>query len=68
MEKFGDEGHKKGYCLYKVGCKGPVTFSNCSVQKFCDIGAWPVGAGHPCMGCTEPDFWDRMKFYKPIGE
>jgi len=68
VEKFGDEGHKKGYCLYKVGCKGPVTFSNCSVQKFCDIGAWPVGAGHPCMGCTEPDFWDRMKFYKPIGE
>ncbi len=67
VEKFGDEGHKKGYCLYKVGCKGPITFANCSVLKFCDVGAWPVGAGHPCMGCTMPDFWDKMKFYKPIG-
>jgi len=65
-EKFGDEGHRKGYCLYKLGCKGPITHSNCSVIKFCDIGAWPVGAGHPCMGCTEPNFWDEMKFYKPI--
>ncbi len=68
VERFGDENHKKGYCLYKVGCKGPVTFSNCSVLKFCDVGAWPVGCGAPCIGCTEPDFWDKRKFFKPIME
>ena len=67
-EKFGDEGHRKGYCLYKLGCKGPVTYANCSVIRFCDVGAWPVGAGHPCMGCTMPNFWDEMEFYKPILE
>jgi hydrogenase small subunit len=27
--EFGDEGHRKGYCLYKVGCKGPETYANC---------------------------------------
>jgi hydrogenase small subunit len=53
--QFGDEGHRKGYCLYKLGCKGPETFANCPVQLFNDVGsgAWPVGTGHPCFGCTE---------------
>uniref|UniRef100_A0A7V6CDV4 Twin-arginine translocation signal domain-containing protein n=1 Tax=Thermodesulfobacterium geofontis TaxID=1295609 RepID=A0A7V6CDV4_9BACT len=67
-EKFGDEGHRKGYCLYKVGCKGPVTYANCPVIRFCDVGTWPVGSGHPCIGCTEPNFWDDMSpFYESLG-
>jgi hydrogenase small subunit len=25
---------------------------------------WPIGAGHPCLGCTERGFWDTMSpFY-----
>ncbi len=54
-EKFGDEGHRQGYCLYQVGCKGPITHANCPSILFCDVGAgaWPVGTGHPCFGCTE---------------
>ncbi len=23
--QFGDEGHRHGYCLYQLGCKGPIT-------------------------------------------
>ncbi len=60
VERFGDEGAKLGYCLYKVGCKGPYTFNNCSRQKFNQFTSWPVQAGHGCMGCSEPDFWDVM--------
>ncbi|GAB4273284.1 MAG: hydrogenase small subunit [Deferrisomatales bacterium] len=52
---FGDEGHRQGHCLYQLGCKGPATFSNCSVTRFNDADTWPVGVGHPCIGCTEPD-------------
>ena len=22
--------------------------------------SWPIGSGHPCLGCTEPNFWDTM--------
>ncbi len=67
-EKFGDEGHRKGYCLFKLGCKGPVTYSNCPAIRFCDVGVWPVSAGHPCLGCTEPNFWDDMSpFYESLG-
>jgi hydrogenase small subunit/[NiFe] hydrogenase small subunit len=59
-EEFGDFGHKNGYCLYKLGCKGPETFSNCPSVRFNDVDVWPVSAGHGCVGCTEPDFWDSM--------
>jgi hydrogenase small subunit len=53
--EFGDEGHRKGWCLYKLGCKGPETYANCPAILFGDVGkgAWPVGIGHPCFGCTE---------------
>ncbi|MCA8906976.1 MAG: hydrogenase small subunit [Rhodospirillaceae bacterium] len=53
--EFGDEGHRQGWCLYYLGCKGPETWANCPAIGFNDIGesAWPVGIGHPCFGCTE---------------
>jgi hydrogenase small subunit len=51
---FGDEGHRNGHCLYKLGCKGPQTHANCSLLDYCEVpGAWPIGIGHPCVGCTE---------------
>lgn len=61
--KFGDEGHRQGYCLYRLGCKGPETHANCSIQHFGEVpGAWPIGIGHPCVGCTE----QRIAFRVPM--
>lgn len=69
VEEWGDEAAQKGWCLYKVGCKGPYTFSNCSKVRFNDGISWPVMAGHGCIGCTEPAFWDSMApLEKPIAE
>ncbi len=53
--QFGDDGHRQGFCLYKLGCKGPQTYANCPSILFNEVGggAWPVGTGHPCFGCTE---------------
>jgi len=69
VEEFGDEGAKKGYCLYKVGCKGPYTFNNCSRERFNQHTSWPVQAGHGCIGCSEPDFWDTMgPFERPLDD
>ncbi len=51
---FGDDGHRKGWCLYELGCKGPETHANCATLHFGEIaGSWPIGVGHPCVGCTE---------------
>jgi len=67
VEQFGDDAHKQGYCLYKVGCKGPQTYANCPAVRFNDVDVWPVSVGHGCMGCTEPDFWDTMTpFYERL--
>ena len=60
VEVFDDEAARKGWCLYKVGCKGPATFSPCPIFLWNTRTSWPIGAGHPCIGCTEPGFWDTM--------
>lgn len=65
-EQFGDENHSQGHCLYKLGCKGPATFANCSVQRFNDVGVWPVSVGHPCIGCTEPGIIFDMSIYDKV--
>jgi quinone-reactive Ni/Fe-hydrogenase small subunit len=69
VQHFGDAGAKDGYCLYKVGCKGPYTFNNCSQERFNQHTSWPIQAGHGCIGCSEPDFWDTMgPFEEPLAD
>lgn len=60
VESFDDEAARRGWCLYRVGCKGPATFSPCPIFLWNTRTSWPIGAGHPCIGCTEPFFWDSM--------
>ncbi len=64
---WGDQGHRDGWCLYKMGCRGPRTRSNCSKVKWNDGSCWPVEAGHGCVGCASSGFWDkRSPFYVPL--
>jgi hydrogenase small subunit len=65
---FDDEGARKGWCLYKLGCKGPVTYNACATAKWNSGVSWPVEAGHGCIGCSEPAFWDRGGFYQPLSQ
>ena len=67
VTEFGSEEAALGYCLYKVGCRGPETYNNCSIVKFNDGTSWPVQAGHPCIGCSQPEFWDKFTpFYQEL--
>lgn len=67
VEQFGSEEAALGYCLYKMGCRGPETYNNCPIVKFNDGTSFPIQAGHPCIGCSEPDFWDKMTpFYEEM--
>ncbi len=65
VEAWGDEGHRKGWCLYKMGCKGPVGFMNCPSIRWNEGTSWPVGAGHGCIACAAPNFWE-MPAYEPV--
>lgn len=61
---FDDEGAREGWCLYKLGCKGPTTYNACASMKWSGGLSFPVQSGHPCLGCSEPNFWDGGGFYQ----
>ena len=64
VTEWGDEGHRQGWCLYKMGCKGPSATFNCPIVQWNDHTSWPVRAGHGCIACASPRFWDHMSpFY-----
>ncbi len=66
VEEWGDEGAKNNFCLYKMGCKGPMTFNNCSIVRYNEAVNWPIGVGRGCIGCSEPDFWDKYAYERPM--
>jgi len=68
VEEWGDEGAENNFCLYKMGCKGPMTFNNCSIVRYNEAVNWPIGAGHGCIGCSEPDFWDKYAYERPMAD
>lgn len=62
---FDDAGARAGWCLLELGCKGPTTRNACSTVRWNGVSN-PVESGHPCLGCSEPGFWDQGSFYKPV--
>jgi hydrogenase small subunit len=63
---FDDEGARNGWCLYELGCKGPTTHNACATAKWNNGVSFPIESGHPCLGCSEPNFWDAGSFYQPL--
>lgn len=66
VESWDDENAKKGYCLYKMGCRGPVTYNACGVIRWNNGVSFPIQSGHPCIGCSEANFWDNGPFYQHL--
>ncbi len=64
VQAWGDADHIAGHCLFKMGCRGPRARSNCNKVYWNGWTNWPVAAGHGCLACTAPHFWDSQKnFY-----
>ncbi|AGB73471.1 MULTISPECIES: hydrogenase small subunit [Rhizobium] len=68
VEEWDDEGARKGYCLYKMGCKGPTTYNACSTVRWNGGVSFPIQSGHGCIGCSEQNFWDAGSFYSRLTE
>ena len=66
VESWDDEAAKLGYCLYKMGCKGPSTYNACPTTRWNDGVSYPIQSGHGCLGCAEQNFWDYGSFYDRI--
>ncbi|MDD3518610.1 MAG: hydrogenase small subunit [Chromatiales bacterium] len=65
-KRFDDAGARAGWCLYELGCKGPTTYNACATVKWNQGLTFPIQSGHGCIGCSEPNFWDKGSFYKPL--
>jgi hydrogenase small subunit len=66
VESWDDDGARKGWCLYKMGCRGPSTYNSCSTFKWNNGVSFPIGSGHGCIGCSEENFWDNGPFYQRL--
>jgi len=66
VESFDDENAKRGFCLYKMGCRGPVTYNACGVTRWNNGVSFPIQSGHGCIGCSEANFWDNGPFYQHL--
>ena len=66
VEAWDDENARKGYCLYKMGCRGPTTYNACSTIRWNEGVSFPIQSGHNCIGCSEDDFWDKGPFYERL--
>jgi hydrogenase small subunit len=67
-ETFDDQNAKDGYCLYKLGCKGPMTYNSCGTIKWNNGVSYPIQSGHGCIGCSEDSFWDNGPFYERLAK
>jgi hydrogenase small subunit len=52
-KKFSDP-----YCMYQLGCKGPVTYADCPKRMWNSGTNWCIGANSICIGCVNPGFPD----------
>ncbi|MCB1043133.1 MAG: hydrogenase small subunit [Acidobacteria bacterium] len=66
VASWDDENARRGYCLYKMGCRGPVTYNACGVTKWNEGTSFPIQSGHGCIGCSEAGFWDNGPFYQHL--
>ena len=48
-------------CMFKLGCRGPVTRVDCPIRKWNDRVNWPIGDNSPCIGCAMFGFPDKME-------
>ena len=66
VEHFDDDASKAGWCLYKVGCRGPETYNSCGNLRWWNGLSYPIQSGHGCIGCSEKGFWDNDNFYQRL--
>lgn len=55
-----NDPNQKDWCLYEKGCKGPDTYSDCSIRRWNDGTNFCIDCGAGCQSCAEPDFYAAM--------
>jgi hydrogenase small subunit len=67
LEDWNDNNPDFKLCMFKMGCKGPVTYADCPTRRWNSAVNWCVGANAPCHGCAEPSFYENFApLYQPL--
>jgi hydrogenase small subunit len=67
LEDWNDVNPDFNLCMFKMGCKGPVTYADCPTRRWNSKVNWCVGNNAPCHGCAEPAFYqDLAPLYEPL--
>jgi hydrogenase small subunit len=56
------------YCLFELGCKGPLTHADCPIRLWNSGTNWCVGSNGPCIGCAELGFPDNVSPFRKVSE
>lgn len=48
-------------CMFRLGCRGPVTRVDCPVREWNGYVNWPIEDDTPCIGCAQFGFPDLME-------
>ncbi|MDF3001933.1 MAG: hydrogenase (NiFe) small subunit HydA [Bacillota bacterium] len=48
-------------CMFMLGCRGPMTTTDCPIRKWNERINWPVQANTNCIGCAQYGFPDGME-------
>jgi len=74
-DRYDDAGAKAGWCLYRLGCRGPETYASCGNLRWYQGMSYPIQSGAACIGCANKNFWDsgasfseRLPKYGPLGD
>lgn len=67
LEDWNSQNPDMNLCMFKMGCKGPVTYADCPTRRWNSAVNWCVGANAPCHGCAEPTFYENLApLYEPL--
>lgn len=55
-DKFGQPE-----CMFKLGCRGPITKTYCPIGRWNNTDNWPIGNNTTCIGCAAQGFPDTMQ-------
>ncbi|MEJ5260599.1 MAG: hydrogenase small subunit [Anaerohalosphaeraceae bacterium] len=56
-------------CLFKLGCLGPLTRTECPHRQWNGGVNWCIRASAPCIGCSSPHFAKKKNFpFYRLGE
>ncbi len=58
--KDWNDPKQKNWCLFEKGCKGPVSYIDCTVRRWNDGISFCLDCGGLCQACGEPIFYDKV--------